>query len=184
MATGRAQADEVPEDNGQECRYDLRSRSRPSNDDANEGVTVARLCRIVREKAAAAFKSWWEKEAPARYKELGIRLASGCPPELELARATLHRLLAARFGHGDFADYHERFEHEDAVLECSCGKRKAPEHFLLCDKVRARDLPRLVGSCRDKIRALMAGPPRKFANFVEKTDFYGKICPRVRASNV
>jgi hypothetical protein len=82
------------------------------------------------------------------------------------------------------ADYHQQFEHEDAVLECSCGKRKAPEHFLLCDKVRARGLPRLVGSCRDKIRALMAGPPRKFANFVEKTDFYGKICPRIRASNV
>jgi len=66
------------------------------------------------------------------------------------------------------------------VLECSCGKRKAPEHFLLCDKVQARDLPRLVGSCRDE----MAEPPRKFANFVEKTDFYGKICPRIRASNV
>jgi hypothetical protein len=30
----------------------------------------------------------------------------------------------------------------------------------------------------------MAGPPRKFANFVEKTDFYGKTCPRIRASNV
>jgi len=30
----------------------------------------------------------------------------------------------------------------------------------------------------------MAGPPRKFADFVEKTDFYGRICPRVRANNV
>ena len=146
-------------------------------------MTVARLRRVAREKAAAAFKSWWERAAPARYKELGIQLASGYPPELELTRTTLHRLLAARSGHGDFADYHERFEHEDAVLECSCGKREAPEHFLLCDKVRARDLPRLVGSCRDKIRTLLAGPPKKFANFIEKIDFYGKICPRIGTNN-
>jgi hypothetical protein len=93
------------------------------------GSDCGRLRRIIREKAAAAFKSWWESAAPARYKELGIQLASGCPPELELTRATLHRLLAARSRHGDFAEYHERFEHEDAVLECSCGKRKAPEHL-------------------------------------------------------
>ena len=167
-------------------RYALRPRSRPpnNNDNRHEEVTVARLRRIVREKAATAFKSWWERAAPARYKELGIQLASGCPPELELTRATLHRLLAARSGHGDFAEYHERFEHEDAVLECSCGKRKAPEHLLLCDKVRTRDRPRLVGSCRDKIRTLLAGPPKKFANFVEKTDFYGKICPRTGTGNV
>ena len=113
-------------------------------------------------------------------------MASGCPPGsyVELSRTTLHRLLAARSGHGDFADYHERFEHEDAVLECSCGKRKAPEHFLLCDKVRARDRPRLAGSCRDKIRTLLAGPPKKFANFIEKIDFYGKICPRIGTNNV
>ena len=70
------------------------------------------------------------------------------------------------------------------MLECSCGKRKAPEHFLLCDKVRARDRPRLVGSCRDKIRTLLAGPPKKFANFIEKIDFYGKICPRIGTINV
>jgi hypothetical protein len=115
---------------------------------------------------------------------VGIQLASGCPPELELTRETLHRLLAARSGHRDFAEYHERFEHEDAVLECSCGKRKAPEHLLLCDEVRTRDRPRLVGSCRDKIRTLLAGLPKKFANFVEKTDFYGKICPRTGTGNV
>jgi hypothetical protein len=75
-------------------------------------------------------------------------------------------------------------KHEDAVLECSCGKRKAPEHFLLCDKVRARDLHRLVGSCRDKIRTLLAWPPKKFANFIEKIDFDGKICPRIGTYNV
>jgi len=140
-ATVRARAGEAPEGSGQDRRYALRPRSRPpnNNDNRHEEVTVARLRRIVREKAAAAFKSWWERAAPACYKELGIQLASGCPPELELTRATLHRLLAARSGHGDFAEYHERFEHEDAVLECSCGKRNALEHLLLCDKVRTRD---------------------------------------------
>ena len=114
------------------CSPELRGpRSRPPNDDTNEEETVARLCRIVREKAAAAFKSWWEKEAPARYKELGIRLASGCPPELELARATLHRLLAARSGHGDFADYHERFEHGTPCSSAPAA-RERPQSTSYC----------------------------------------------------
>ncbi len=48
------------------------------------------------------------------------------------------RLLAARSGHGDFADYNEIFNHEDALLTCSCGALKAPEHFTFCTRARAR----------------------------------------------
>ena len=168
---------------GQGRRATLRPRP-PRTDTNEEEVTAARLRRVARAHTADAFKEWWDKEAPARYKELGIRIANGCPPELELSRPTLHRLLAARSGHGDFADYHERFAHEDAVLECSCGRRKAPDHFLICDKVRSRDRPRLAGDCRARTRALLAGPPDKFASFVKKTGFYTKICPRDRATSV
>jgi hypothetical protein len=77
--------------------------------------------------------------------------------ELQPPRPILHHLLAARSGHGDFADYHERFAHEGADLECSCGRRKAPEHFLICDKVRPRDQPRLRGDHRARAHALLAG---------------------------
>ncbi len=31
--------------------------------------------------------------------------------------------------HGDFADYHDRFQHEDANLYYSYGKRKSPLYF-------------------------------------------------------
>ncbi|KAL5604481.1 uncharacterized protein BROUX77_004667 [Berkeleyomyces rouxiae] len=47
----------------------------------------------------------------------------------KLARA----VLTALSGHGDFAAYHRRFEHEDAVLSCSlCGLETAPEHVWVC----------------------------------------------------
>lgn len=54
------------------------------------------------------------------------------PPELELPRWLLHRLIAARTGHGDFASYHRRFRHEDAILECVCGQETSPTHFVRC----------------------------------------------------
>ncbi|KAM4067566.1 RNase H domain-containing protein [Hirsutella rhossiliensis] len=69
--------------------------------------------------------------APSSYKSLGLKASLGCPPELHTKRQHLHHLLAARSGHGDFADYHERFNHEEARIECSCGRRKSPTHLLL-----------------------------------------------------
>ena len=53
-------------------------------------------------------------------------------PILSLPRQALARLLAARSGHGDFASYHERFGHEDAVIRCRCGARTTPTHFIFC----------------------------------------------------
>src|SRR4051812_44068621 len=48
------------------------------------------------------------------------------------------RWLAARSGHGDFATYHERFNHASAEMLCRCGARKAPLHFSSCRKAPAR----------------------------------------------
>src|SRR2546423_35215 len=52
-----------------------------------------------------------------------------------MPRKALGTLLAARSGHGDFASYHERFQHLDATLTCSYGVRKTPEHAFLCRKL-------------------------------------------------
>lgn len=52
------------------------------------------------------------------------------PPELSIPRQQLGHLLAARSGHGDFAEYHRRLKREDALLMCSCGADKTPRHFL------------------------------------------------------
>ena len=53
-------------------------------------------------------------------------------PELSLPQRLLHRLLAARTGHGDFAAYHRRLKHVDANLECVCGRETTPTHFISC----------------------------------------------------
>ncbi|POS84336.1 hypothetical protein EPUL_004526 [Erysiphe pulchra] len=54
------------------------------------------------------------------------------PPELTISRRLLHRLIAARTGHGDFAAYHRRLKNLDAELECVCGQEITPTHFIRC----------------------------------------------------
>ena len=49
-------------------------------------------------------------------------------PLLDLPRAALSLVLANITGHGDFAQYHERFGHDDAEAQCQCGRDKAPGH--------------------------------------------------------
>ncbi|RKL07807.1 hypothetical protein BFJ70_g16852 [Fusarium oxysporum] len=79
--------------------------------------TLAHLRRIARQKPKEAFETWWSTSAPEQYKRLNLKATTGCPPELSLPRAALHHLLAARSLHGDFAAYHERFDHGDAHLK-------------------------------------------------------------------
>src|SRR5271168_525072 len=68
------------------------------------------------------------------YKKWGLDYQMKLPPELNLPRATLHRLLAIRSSHGDFSWYHTKFNHKDAKLVCSCGQPKSPEHLVFCRK--------------------------------------------------
>ncbi|OAQ60081.1 reverse transcriptase [Purpureocillium lilacinum] len=82
--------------------------------------TLAHLRRIARQQSRDAFEAWWDASAPDQYKPLHLKPTTGCPPELKLPRPLLHHLLAARSRHGDFADYHVRFNHDDARLSCSC----------------------------------------------------------------
>jgi ribonuclease HI len=104
---------------------------------------LAYLRRIARQKPKEAFETWWSTAAPEQYKRLNLKVTTGCPPELSLPRAALHHLLAARSLHGDFAAYHERFDHSDARLVCSCNRRKAPDHIFYCRKVPPRHQMRL-----------------------------------------
>ncbi|ODM17527.1 hypothetical protein SI65_07202 [Aspergillus cristatus] len=89
--------------------------------------------RTLKEEFWRQFQSFWADNAPQQYRDLSIGLDKR-PHELSLPRATLGRLLAARSGHGDFTQYHERFGHEDAKLECSYGRPKTPHHFYYCQK--------------------------------------------------
>ncbi|ODM24321.1 hypothetical protein SI65_01971 [Aspergillus cristatus] len=91
-------------------------------------ASIAAAKRAAQSVHRRCFAQFWVEKGPKRYKDLGIGIEKR-PPELLLPRAALGCLLAARSGHGDFAEYHERFEHDEALLTCSCGCRKEPSHF-------------------------------------------------------
>ncbi|KAI8401625.1 hypothetical protein FOFC_18494 [Fusarium oxysporum] len=101
-----------------------------------------------------------------------------CPPELSLPRAALHHLLAARSLHGDFAAYHERFDHSDARLVCSCNRRKAPDHIFYCRKVPPRHRMRLAPSPNAAVNLAIGKDFTKYIDLSKDSAFFGKICPR------
>jgi ribonuclease HI len=106
---------------------------------ANTVCTLASLKRIARTNARLATSQLWSATAPANYNRLLIRYSTNTD-ELRLSRAALGRILAARSQHGDFAAYHERFNHDNATLNCSCGRPKSPLHFYFCKKSTVRKL--------------------------------------------
>ena len=92
---------------------------------------------ITRYKASISL--YWSQNAPEQYQQLGINANTRSSPELKsLNRYALGRLLAAPSDHGDFADYHRRFQHSDDLLICACGQKKSPEHFFFCRLNRSR----------------------------------------------
>jgi ribonuclease HI/endonuclease/exonuclease/phosphatase family metal-dependent hydrolase len=141
--------------------------------------SYASLKRRCKASADSAARTLWRSVSPQTYRDLGITTAPRLPDELRLPRPLLGRILAARTGHGDFADYHERFQHDDAHLLCRCGGRKAPLHFLFCHiaKRRARRppgppsevIPYLLGSVKGA---------RRLASWLAETRFFEDICPR------
>ncbi|RKK90631.1 hypothetical protein BFJ68_g16398, partial [Fusarium oxysporum] len=140
--------------------------------------TLAYLRRIARQKPKEAFQAWWSTSAPEQYKRLNLKATTGCSPELSLPRAALHHLLAARSLHGDFAAYHERFNHDDARLLCSCGRRKAPDHIFYCRKVPPRHRMRLTPSPNAAVNLAVGRDFSKFIDLSKDSAFFGKICPR------
>jgi hypothetical protein len=128
-----------------------------------------------------ALQDYWNDRAPARYKDLGITAQGRLPTELCLRRPVLGRLLAARSGHGDFYEYHERFNHQDAVLYCSCGAAKTPDHFYHCPIGQARArlrAPQRRGSqgALSWLLGTMAGA-KHFQRWCQNTRFFDDICP-------
>jgi hypothetical protein len=95
--------------------------------------TLAAATRLVMKENRQLPHSWWYSNCPDSYQRYGLEMTAGKPPEeLQLSRRTLHHLLAARSGHGDFADYHERFAHADVQDECPCGGRTSQWHIIRC----------------------------------------------------
>jgi hypothetical protein len=100
---------------------------------ANIVCTLASLKRIVRTNARIAASQLWSATAPANYNELLVRYSTNTD-ELRLNRAVLGRILVARLQHSDFAVYYERFNYDNATLNCSYRRLKSPLHFYFCKK--------------------------------------------------
>ncbi|APA10088.1 hypothetical protein sscle_05g048580 [Sclerotinia sclerotiorum 1980 UF-70] len=143
----------------------------------NPICTLASLKRMIRTRANKADEQLWNTVSPQYYKDLQFNHTSNTDT-LSLKRATLHHILAIRSQHGDFAAYHERFNHTTAHVHCSCGKRKTPLHFFFCKKGKAfKALTKSPPS--EAIPWLLSNPTgiAKLAEWLEYTKFYTKICP-------
>ena len=81
---------------------------------SNDKMTYAAVKNLSLTKKAEIECDWWRTHCPATYRALMIefRQPGKYPNELQLPRAILGSLLAARTGHGDSKAYHERFHHE------------------------------------------------------------------------
>ena len=138
--------------------------------------TLASLKRMAKEKARQSSSKLWLATAPLGYQDLQIGYSQNTD-ELSLNRGALGRILAARSQHGDFAAYHERFNHQDATLDCSCGKPKTPLHFFFCRKSTARKLGRK-GHAGDIIPRLLgtASGAKELADWIIGSRFFIDIC--------
>ena len=56
---------------------------------------------------------------------------------MNLNREVLGWLIAARTGHGHFADYHERFGREEVDIRCRCGQERSRLHTFSCPHARS-----------------------------------------------
>ncbi|RAL60042.1 hypothetical protein DID88_000668, partial [Monilinia fructigena] len=124
---GNETADELADAGANEGRMD---------DDRSAEPTISGIGTTARALADAATSDWWSRcltGLSASYRKWGLGYSIAEPPELRLPRTLLHRLLAARTAHGDFAQYHRRFGHTDAELNCLCGYAKTPEHLVFCE---------------------------------------------------
>jgi hypothetical protein len=77
----------------------------PQHGDA-AAPTISGIRSIMRDIQLQAQEAWWRKVQPklsANYKRWNLQYQVKAPPELHLPRAKLHRLLALRTTHGDFA---------------------------------------------------------------------------------
>ena len=124
-----------------------------------------------------AFKAWWQDYIPDLYQPYQLKVTAICPDELQLPRKQLQYLLAARSGYRDFTAYHERFAHDDAQLNCSCGRRKSPDHPFYCRKVDRRHRIKLGHFPKKTINRVIGQDFVEFDTMIESAHFFQEICP-------
>ncbi|KDN63501.1 hypothetical protein CSUB01_12226 [Colletotrichum sublineola] len=158
------------------------ARMRPA-DLETRPPTYSHVKRSIRNGQRLAFTRWWHNNRPDSYKSLDNDekhdLTATLQPTEELVtlnRKELHWLIAARTGHGDFAGYHDRFNHPDANRKCSCGKLKTPRHPLKCRKTRRVDGPAPWFNTEKDIAEQLTWRFKDFIKHIKHNDFFTRIC--------
>ena len=142
--------------------------------------TIAYSRRAIQQRIKDHFSLWWEEKAPLSYRALGLKVSLKDLPELKLPRPSLHHVIAARSGHGDFADYHTRFHpnSQSVVPNCSCGRQKSPTHIFYCRKVPPRKRIKLGPRPANIIQQTTGPNYPTLIKLIEATSFFTNICPR------
>ena len=145
-------------------------------------LSFASLKRWQRQQALNARDKWWKSAMHERYRLLSITDAPVRPKELQLPRSLLGRIIAARSNHGDFADYHLRFNHTNAEMYCYCNARKTCFHFFFCRIARrhARRPPGPPSSLIPHLLGTSAGIVL-LTEWWRKNRFFEDTCPYRRA---
>ena len=114
---------------------------------ATQTQTLSNAKRRLKRSKDNAWQLEWQTSslsgATQTYRELGLSPTSRANTlkKLSLKREILGWLIAARSGHGHFAEYHERFGHkEETDLYCTCGQTRAQLYPFSCPNARAHRL--------------------------------------------
>ena len=117
------------------------------------------------------------------YKDLEIDNFVDCPQELTLPRSIVAHIYTARTGNGDFAAYHERFNHQNSLTTCSCGALKFPKHFLQCSRPTHRipKTPKRSGDATKFLLGTFKGASL-LVQWIKDNKFFTDICPKSQYS--
>ncbi|KAI0995789.1 hypothetical protein K3495_g12391 [Podosphaera aphanis] len=147
---------------------------------SNLCYSTAGIKHFVKGSISRSTGNLWNLLSPSLglYQRLYISTSPNRPKELELPRSTLGRILATRTGHGDFADYHDRFRHPEANMNCLCGHRKSPLHFFFC-YIAKRRVPRPPGPPSEVLPFLLGTYKGGLVlhKWLQESRFFSEICP-------
>ena len=140
-------------------------------------MTLTHLKRTSRRRRKELFARWWLDNTPASYSRWDLPVEPS-PAELSLPRTTLHRLIAERSGHGNFAEYHRRFGHDATAADCRCrcGSTMSQGHVFECESNQGalHSIGAQPGHESDLVRHK---GHRDFAAFLEKARPYESHSP-------
>ncbi|POS85079.1 hypothetical protein EPUL_003411 [Erysiphe pulchra] len=139
-------------------------------------ITLAHLRRLMQQRRQELVEKWWSDVCPIRYQDLDQKIRRKKQPELALTRQLLHKLLAARTGHGDFAAYHRRLNYLDANLECVCEQETTPTHFIRCRRYANQMRKLRKGMTMENFRRQLLGHNcfKKFVEFAKITGCFSE----------